>query len=180
MAINTKLPSKVVNMAEALANKTRRHIFELLLDSPSLSFNQIMKIMNIDRAALAYHLKILKKAELINNFYDKRQNIKDHSYYEISEFGKRISEVLLEKVDKTMKLEQYNTISFRNVSKVNIISDLPQKVKPEDDKKNENPAEIVFIQNDGTFKKSEWKTQSLNYQDYKKLYASKFKMENDG
>ena len=165
---NNKLPQKFVNMAEALAHKTRREIFELLLDKPSLSFNQIMKIMNIERASLAYHLKILTNAGLINNFYDKRQGVKDHSYYEISAFGKNISQNLFEKVEHGMELEQFNTINFRNVEKVSIDTQPGVKTKVRNEKEIEEPSEIVIIQGDDAIKTSEWKAQVLDFKDYKK------------
>lgn len=177
---NNKLPQKFVNMTEALAHKTRREIFELLLDNPSLSFNQIMKIMNIGRASLAYHLKILANAGLINNFYDKRQGVKDHSYYEISAFGKNISQELFEKVEHSMKLELFNTINFRNVEKFNITSKSRKKVSGQDEKEGEQPSEIVIIQGDEAIKTFEWKAQVLDFKDYKKLYTTKFKMDNEG
>ena len=180
MVSNKKLDQKFVKMSEALANKTRRDIFELLLESPSLSFNQIMKTMNIERASLAYHLKMLTKADLINNFYDKRPDIKDHSYYEISNFGKSVSELLVEKIDKTMELEQFKTVNFRNVSKTNIFTEGTKKRKVPDEKVNEETSDIVLVQGDNKFTLSEWKTHTLDDKDNKKLYASKFITEDKG
>jgi len=180
MTSNNKLPQKFVDMAEALAHKTRRLIFELLLDNPSLSFNQIMKKINIERASLAYHLRILSKAGLINNFYDKRQGIKDHSYYEISAFGKNISKELFEKVEHKMELEQFNTINFRNVEKFTIVNKVPNNTKIQNEQDLEQPLEIVMIQGEDAVKTSLWSTQTLDFKDYKKLYTSKFKMDNEG
>jgi hypothetical protein len=139
-----------------------------------------MKIINIERASLAYHIKILTNAGLINNFYDKRLGVKDHSYYEISAFGKNISQELFEKVEHGMKLEQFTTINFRNVEKFAIVNEPGVKGKVKDKKEVEVPSEIVIIKGNEAIKTSEWKTQVLDLKDYKKLYNTKFKMDNEG
>jgi hypothetical protein len=65
------------------------------------------------------------------------------------------------------------------VSRVNIVTSNNEKKKNLEDKDGEQTSDIIFIHGDNTIKASEWKTQSLEYQDYKKMYSSKFKMEED-
>ena len=54
----------------------------------SCSFNELMKNLNISQQKLAYHLQKLVKFNIITNFYDKREGVKDHSFYALSDFGR--------------------------------------------------------------------------------------------
>jgi predicted transcriptional regulator len=171
---NGKWPPEFVVMIDALAHKIRRSIFSLLLEHPSLSFNQIMNTLTIERASLAYHLGILRKAKLINNFYDKREGVKDHSFYEVSTFGKEIYQELFKKVKLGLKLEQYNTINFRNVTTYTI-EPKPKAKTVVDEQSEVKPLEKVLIVNGNkTSKISEWQTQILKPEEYKKLYRVNF------
>ncbi len=167
-------PGEFVVMIEALAHKLRRSIFSLLLEHPSLSFNQLMNTLNVERASLAYHLGILRKANLINNFYDKREGVKDHSFYEISAFGTKIYQELFGKVKQRLDLEQYNTINFRNVMTYTIESKPEAKNEVDEQQDVNTPEEILIINGDETSKVSEWQTPILNAKEYKKLYSINF------
>ena len=168
---NKKWPGKFVMMLEALAHRIRRNIFSLLLKHPSLSFNQLMTKLKIERASLAYHLGILRKANLINNFYDKREGVKDHSFYELSAFGNKIYQELFEKVEHESKLEKYNTINFRNAISYTIEHELQLKAAKARQKEGEAPSEVVIVNGDNTLKVTEWQTQVLNPDENKKLYS---------
>jgi DNA-binding HxlR family transcriptional regulator len=74
--------------AQALRNKIRLQIFQILSTRNSCSFNELMKNLNISQPKLAYHLQKLVKFNIITNFYDKRQGVKDHSFYALSDFGR--------------------------------------------------------------------------------------------
>ena len=185
-ACASKWPDRYTLMVEALANKIRRSIFSILQERPNLSFNQLMKNLKIDRASLAYHLGLLLKADLINNFYDKREGVKDHSFYEISAFGKTLAEMLFNKIDRQMELERYNTINFRNVESYTVEPEPAKKVahkdykivkkqkQPED--VDEEPSQIVVVKGDRSTTITEWGTRILEGEEYKKLYSNNFFM----
>ncbi len=92
--INNEKPiqtdNKIYLTAQALRNSFRQQIFELLANQSSLSFNELMNNLNISQPKLAYHLQILMKFNIITNFYDKREGIKDHSFYQLSAFGREL------------------------------------------------------------------------------------------
>ncbi|MCK5559713.1 MAG: helix-turn-helix transcriptional regulator [Thermoplasmata archaeon] len=176
---NKKWPGKFVMMLEALAHRIRRNIFSLLIEHPSLSFNQLMTKLKIERASLAYHLGILRKANLINNFYDKREGVKDHSFYELSAFGNKIYQELFEKVELESKLEQYNTINFRNAISYTIEHERQLKAAKAKQKEGEVPSEIIIVKGDKTSKVTEWQTQVLNPAENKKLYSLNFLTQNE-
>jgi DNA-binding transcriptional regulator GbsR (MarR family) len=79
---------KFLAAAQALKDPYRQQIFVTLISRNNLSFNDLVHELNISRQKLAYHLQILIKYNIIINFYDKREGIKDHSFYELSSFGK--------------------------------------------------------------------------------------------
>lgn len=82
--------NKILWSAQALRNKIRQQIFNLLISRNNMSFNELMTHLNISRQKLAYHIQILINYNVIINFYDKRPNVKDHSFYELSKFGREL------------------------------------------------------------------------------------------
>jgi len=124
-----------------LRNQYRQQIFTLLNANYSLSFNELMIQLGISRPKLAYHLQIMLNNNIITNFYDKRQGIKDHSFYELSAFGKELiltgglisnSKVyekeinqhnLVPKMDKKVRSANFRTIRhprYRSYDKISI------------------------------------------------------------
>ena len=90
MKIQNLINPRLFNAAEPLRNKNRQLIFTLLVNRNNLSFNALMLELDIPRQKLAYHLQVMKEYGIISNFYDKREGIKDHSYYELSAFGREL------------------------------------------------------------------------------------------
>ena len=85
---NDPLDNTLLWSAQALRNKIRLKIFQLLSTRNSCSFNELINNLNISQPKLAYHLQKLVKFNIITNFYDKRQGVKDHSFYALSDFGR--------------------------------------------------------------------------------------------
>jgi predicted transcriptional regulator len=76
--------------AQGLRNQIRQQIFQTLATKNSCSFNELKSYLNIPQPKLAYHLQILIKNNIITNFYDKREGIKDHSFYDLTAFGREL------------------------------------------------------------------------------------------
>jgi DNA-binding transcriptional ArsR family regulator len=75
---------------KAVSNETRLAILLAFIDrNPSMSFTQLKQIFSLTPAVLKYHLEVLQKAGLIKNVYRKVTNVKDYSYYELTDEGKR-------------------------------------------------------------------------------------------
>jgi predicted transcriptional regulator len=120
--------NRLLFSAQALRNQIRQQIFLLLSNKNSCSFNEIYSQLEISRPKLSYHLQILTKYNIISNFYDKRQGVKDHSFYELTHFGR---ELVLEKslplqaqqsqslqINPEQYLEDSNNINFRTINNV--------------------------------------------------------------
>jgi len=59
----------------------------LLKYSGPMPFNFISQKLNVERSKLAYHIRVLKNADLIQNYYEKQENMKNHSFYRLTELG---------------------------------------------------------------------------------------------
>ncbi len=66
------------NIFKVLSDKQRRNILVMLKDG-KMSAGEIAEKLNISPAALSYHLKLLKNADLIMEYKDK-----NYIYYEIN------------------------------------------------------------------------------------------------
>lgn len=67
-----------LNIFKVLSDKQRRDILVMLKDG-RLSAGEIAERLNISPAALSYHLKILKNADLVMEYKSK-----NYVYYEIN------------------------------------------------------------------------------------------------
>ncbi len=67
-----------LNIFKILSDKQRRDILVMLKDG-KMSAGEIAEKLNISPAALSYHLKLLKNADLIMEYKDK-----NFIYYEIN------------------------------------------------------------------------------------------------
>lgn len=67
-----------LNIFKVLSDKLRRNILVMLKDG-KMSAGEIAEKLDISPAALSYHLKLLKKADLIMEYKDK-----NFIYYEIN------------------------------------------------------------------------------------------------
>lgn len=70
-----------------LSDKTAMEILYRLKDN-DLSFSEIQKSLNIDKGTLSYHIKKLIKAGVTVNYYQKRKNSKEYSFYQLTQFAK--------------------------------------------------------------------------------------------
>ncbi len=125
--------------AQALRNKFRHQIFSLLAQKNNLSFNDLLKSLNLTRPKLAYHLQILIKYNIIINFYDKRNGVKDHSFYELTDYSKNLlletrkqfqDNLLNKQIPHSQLLASTSKSSnFRTVRRVEYRSQLNKPVK---------------------------------------------------
>jgi len=81
-------------IAEALYNPSRRHILTFLYAYGPLWFKDIKKYFDLKPNTLAYHLKKLKNAGLINNRYRPERTDEGYSEYSISELGVKFIEIV--------------------------------------------------------------------------------------
>jgi DNA-binding transcriptional ArsR family regulator len=71
-----------------LDHPRRKDIINILYNYGPQAFRIIGERLEIDRAALAYHLRILRNANLIENFYDNIKDSKSYSYYRLTDYAR--------------------------------------------------------------------------------------------
>jgi predicted transcriptional regulator len=103
--------NKIAWSAQGLRNPIRLSIFQRLANKNNCSFNELRHYLNISRPKLAYHLQILMKNNIITNFYDKIDGVKDHSYYDLTTFGRE----LLSDLSSPIQMENPNSHTQENM-----------------------------------------------------------------
>jgi DNA-binding transcriptional ArsR family regulator len=85
--IRDTFPDELKDAIKALSDDVRMTIITLLLKETELSFSQLKERLQIDSGTLNHHLKILMKAALVDNYYYKKPNISDYSFYALTSFA---------------------------------------------------------------------------------------------
>jgi len=86
----------IVTAIEALDSEQRRRILIDLEEAGSLSYSEILQRTGLNKGTLNYHLKKkLVASGLVRNFLREQGAPFYTSYYEVSEFGRRLIEGLL-------------------------------------------------------------------------------------
>lgn len=76
-----------------LSDKTSLDIANRLKNN-DLSFTELQKSTNLDKNSLYYKIKKLIKSGIVVNYYQKRENTSEYSFYKITSFGKKRLEQL--------------------------------------------------------------------------------------
>ena len=92
-----KIPEIRRKMIEALAEASRRTIMMILMQKKEgLSFKELLDILQpINNSTLNHHLKILIRAGMIENTYQKSEQKHVYSIYRASELGEDITKAVL-------------------------------------------------------------------------------------
>ncbi len=72
----------------ALDNPIRLKAFRLIHDSPGVPFNEIAKYVRVDSGLLAYHMGVLKTAEIVDVTYGRQG--RQVTSYRLSPRGKEL------------------------------------------------------------------------------------------
>ncbi len=64
------------------------------LENDNLSFTELQKSTRLDKNSLYYKIKKLIKSGIIVNYYQKREDTSEYSFYKITSFGKKILDQL--------------------------------------------------------------------------------------
>ena len=88
-------PESIVNLIKALSSRPRRHILISLMKYGRLSYSEIRKQTRLDEGTLSYNLKKLLECNLVKSFPQSENSSIYTSYFELSEFGRRFIEGLL-------------------------------------------------------------------------------------
>lgn len=82
-----EIPEGVKVAVKALSDDTRLAIIVVLLKYGECTFSQLMETLEIDSGVLSHHLKNLLRASLIKNYYIKKPDSEDYSFYDLTYYG---------------------------------------------------------------------------------------------
>ncbi len=86
MNIVGEIPQELKNGVEGLDNPTRWNIIEALLANNELSYSEIQDMVQISNGQLTYHLELLHRAGLVQQFSIDRFE-RGRSFYKLSTFA---------------------------------------------------------------------------------------------
>ena len=98
-----EFPYELKIAIDGLNNENRQKILLILENEEKLSFSEIEKKSEIEKALLASHLKKLIRTLLVEHFYEHEVGNDKFSYYKISALGK----LLLQNILKALVFEAF-------------------------------------------------------------------------
>ncbi len=98
-----QIPEDFEMLLKGLGNKFRLFLTLLLIERKSLSLTELVKITNLENSVLLNHIKKLQLAGILQNFLKKEKNSREFSFYEITDFGKKILSDLIGKYNNFFK-----------------------------------------------------------------------------
>lgn len=96
-----EMPAELRRVIDALNSDIGLAAFFVLFKYGEMSFSQIMSELDIPpnySSKLAYHIKKIQKSSLIKNEYIKKENVDGHSFYDITEFGEKFINKLMDAI----------------------------------------------------------------------------------
>lgn len=99
-----EVPEDVKQAIKALSENTRLAIVVALLKHGELPFSQLMEILGINSSILSHHLKNLVNASLVKNYYVKKPDSEDYSFYDLTSYGEAFMRSVYGMLDVSHKL----------------------------------------------------------------------------
>lgn len=105
-----QIPLMLRQTFKAFASDNRSTIIEVLFNNKKpLTFSEIKHTVNLDPRVLTDELKKLIGGAVVDHYTEYRYGVKQHSYYELTEYGSNILKatlkVLFESYEPTIKSE---------------------------------------------------------------------------
>ncbi|MHA1917155.1 MAG: winged helix-turn-helix domain-containing protein [Candidatus Ranarchaeia archaeon] len=100
-----EIPQEKQQLIQNLSNKTRLAIIITIMKKGEQTFTQLQKQLKIPTNKLSHHLKKLTQTAIIENYYVKRKNKKEYSYYQTTKTTqKTLNQILEIKKTKTQTI----------------------------------------------------------------------------
>ena len=106
-----ELPYELRIAIDGLNNPNRQKILLILENEDKLSFSEIERKSELDKALLASHLRKLIRTLLIEHFYEHEVGNDRFSYYRISSLGKLLLQNILKTVLEETKGESERVVN---------------------------------------------------------------------
>lgn len=78
------IPLEIRTTQKCLCDDLRFAIVLTLLKNGEMSFSQLKESLDIQTNILSHHLKVLSQESLVMNYYAKRENTMEYSFYDVT------------------------------------------------------------------------------------------------
>lgn len=94
-----EIPEEIRRAIRGLDNDSRAAIFVALLKHGELSFSDLQKKLEIDKAKLYFHLGKLIESALVKHYYKHELGRDEYSFYSTTKFGNHFVEALIQSLE---------------------------------------------------------------------------------
>jgi DNA-binding transcriptional ArsR family regulator len=77
----SEIPSQLRRAIKALSEDARLAIIIILLKNGEMTFSELSRALTMSSSNLTHHLKKLTQAALIENFFQRKENTEEYSFY---------------------------------------------------------------------------------------------------
>ena len=77
----SEIPSQLRRAIKALSEDARLAIVVVLLKNGEMTFSELSRVLNMSSSNLTHHLKKLIQAALIENFFQRKEDSDEYSFY---------------------------------------------------------------------------------------------------
>jgi DNA-binding HxlR family transcriptional regulator len=89
-----EVPEEIRRAIRGLDSDYRTAIFVALYKHGELSFSELQKMLEMDKAMLNYHLGVLVESALVHHYYKHELGTEKYSFYNITTYGQGFLEIL--------------------------------------------------------------------------------------
>jgi len=89
-----EVPEEIRRAIRGLDSEYRTAIFVVLYKQGELSFSELQKMLEMDKAMLNYHLGIMVESALVSHYYKHELGTERYSFYNITHYGQNFLESL--------------------------------------------------------------------------------------
>jgi DNA-binding MarR family transcriptional regulator len=89
-----EIPEEVRRAIRGLDSDYRAAIFVALYKHGELSFSELQKLLEMDKAMVNYHLGVMVESALVHHYYKHELGTEKYSFYNITSYGQSFLEML--------------------------------------------------------------------------------------
>lgn len=89
-----EIPEEVRRAIRGLDSDYRAAIFVALYKHDELSFSELRKLLEMNKAMLNYHLGVMVESALVHHYYKHELGTEKYSFYNITSYGQNFLETL--------------------------------------------------------------------------------------
>jgi DNA-binding MarR family transcriptional regulator len=117
-----EIPEEIRRAIRGLDNDYRAAIFVALYKHGELSFSELRKLLEMDKAMLNYHLGLMVESALVHHYYKHELGTEKYSFYNITSYGQNfletLGQILRPPLQRTFLPGEISAVSARAITSV--------------------------------------------------------------